>query len=305
MLALALVGLCATSSAAPTNAPVATPAIQLVPSPVRVLRELLAKPTAEREETLAIYPDELRAPLEKKVKEYLAISPELRELRFQATDLRHYLLQLMKLDPPSRTAALSQVPESSRLVVEERLDKWRIFLPPMQEELLKNEQVISYFTQMGIMSEEQRQALLEITPPGLREQMEQRVAGWLALPEATRSRVFAEFNDMFTLTPEEQQRTLGILSSEEREAMNQTLAAFNDMSPQQRAVCLRSFEKFSRMNLLERNEFLRKAQAWERMSPTERQQWRELVSEVPELPPFPPGAEPKLVVPQRAPATNG
>lgn len=287
-----------TSLAASTNAPV-------VPSPVRVLRELLAQPAAERAQSLAMYPDGLREPLEAKVKEYLAMASDARELRLQATDLRHYLLQLLPLDRPAQIAALTQVPESIREIVQERLDWWQLHLPEMQEEFLENEQVVHYFTQMGISSEEMRQGLLDVMPPGERERMEARIASWQALPDESRRRVFAQFNQMFDLTPEEQHRTLRTLSEEEREAMNRTLAAFSHLTPEKRLVCVRSFERFSQLNLVERREFLRKAEAWERMSPAERQQWRELVEIVPDLPPFPPGVMPRVAVPMPTPATNG
>jgi len=304
-LVMALVCGGAAGMAAPTNAPVRQPPLPLVPSPVRVLRELLAEPAAEREQSLAMYPVGLREPLKAKVTEYLAMAPDLRELRFQATDLRHYLLQLLPLDRPAQTAALDGVPESIREVVAERLEWWHLLPPSLQREFLENEEAVRYFTQMGITSEEQRRALLEITPPGAREQMEERIADWLAQPEETRRRVFAQFNNLFTLTPGERQKTLRRLSEPERETLNRTLATFIDLAPPQRKVCLRSFERFSRMSLEARRDFLLKAKAWERMSPAERQQWREVVSMVRELPPLPPGATPGAIVPAPGTATNG
>ena len=58
------------------------------------------------------------------------------------------------------------------------------------------------------------------------------------------------------------------------------------------------------MSLVERREFLKKAEAWERMTPQERQQWRELVSRVPNLPPLPPRMAPRMIVPPAVAATN-
>ena len=283
--------------AGPTNAPVVPPPIPLVPSPVSVVRELLAETPSKRAETLSMYPEGLREPLEAKINEYLRLPVEMRELRLHATDLRHYLLQLMPLDPAARDAALPQVPEPMRTAVSNRLETWQILLPSMQEELIENEQVVRYFTQLGITSEEQRAGLLDVTPPAERAQMKDKIARWNALPEDTRKRVFAQFNDFFDLTPAEQTKALGTLSEAEREAMQQTLVSFAGLTPQQRMVCIRSFEKFSRMNAAERQQFLRKAEAWERMTPSERSQWRELVERVPILPPLPPGMLPQLVLP--------
>jgi hypothetical protein len=288
-----------------TDAGVPPQPFKLVPSPVRVLRELLSLPSAEREEMLALYPTGLREPLETKVKEYRAMPADQRELRLQATDLRHYLMQMLPLDAATRATALEQVPEPIRQVVADRLETWQLLLPEMQQDFLENEQVVRYFTQIGITDEEQRKGLLDVTPPDARARIDAKIAGWQALPEETRRRVFAQFNQMFDLTAEEQHKALSTLSDEEREAIGNTLNVFRSLPPEQRRVCMRSFEKFSRMSLLERREFLQKAKAWERMTLAEREQWREVVNRVKELPPLPPDLMLKIDVPASAPATNG
>lgn len=274
--------------------------VSLVPSPVHVIRELLAKPEAERAEMLSMYPPGLREPVEAKVREYAAMPAETRELRFLATDLRHYLIQLLPLAVSSQEAALSQVPESIREAVEARLKQWPILLPEMKEEMLANEQIVRYFTRIGITSEQDRQLLLDITPPEVRAPMEKRIAEWNALPAETRTRVFTQVNEFFDLTPAEREKSLRTLSGPEREAMRETLSSFSNLTPDQREICIQSFERFSRMSLGERREFLQKAEVWSRLTAAEREQWRELVNQVPNLPPFPPGFEPRVVIP-----TNG
>lgn len=279
--------------------------VPLVPSPVRVIRELIAMPEAKRSEMLAMYPDGLREPLAAKVTEYLNMDPEARELRLQATDLRHYLQQLLPLDIATRRLALGRVPESLREVVSERIDKWTLLLPDMQRDFLESEKVVRYFTEMGITSEDMRLVLIFPPRPDVSPEMERKIAEWNNLPEATRARVFAQFNDMFELSPAERDQTLKVLSAEERDAMREALDSFNQLSPEQRQVCLRSFEKFSQMSVLQRRMFLQKAEAWSRMTAAEREQWKELVNRVPNLPPFPPGFEPRLQVPATGKLTNG
>lgn len=283
----------------PANGTVAAP-VSLVPSPVQVMRELLARPEAERAAMLALYPPGLREPVEAKLKEYAAMSVEVRELRFLATDFRHYLMQLLPLDGPIQNRALAQVPESIREAVEARLKEWPILLPEMKEEMLANEQVVRYFTRIGITSEQDRQLLLDITPPEVRAPMEKRIAEWNALPAETRIRVFTQVKYFFDLTPAEREKSLRTLSGPERDAMRETLSSFSNLTPDQREICIQSFERFSRMSLGERREFLQKAEVWSRLTAAEREQWRELVSQVPTLPPFPPGSEPRVVIP-----TNG
>jgi hypothetical protein len=304
LLALLLVPSAHAAEAPPsTNAPVGLP-VPLLPSPVRVIRELLARPEAQRAEMLAMYPPGLREPVEAKVREYGAMTAEARELRFLATDLRHYLMQLLPLDPATRRLALSQVPESIREAVDTRLTDWEILLPEMQAELLANEPMVRYFTQIGITSEALRTGSLDITPPDQRAPMERKIAEWNALPEETRTRVFAHFNQLFELTSAEQDRALQALSDTERDAMREALDSFANLTVEQRQVCVRSFEKFSRMTLGERRQFLQKAEIWSRMTATERELWKELVSRVRDLPPFPPGFEPRIQIPAASTATN-
>lgn len=303
-LILLLLGFVLSTHAQETQPPAAATVVvpvALVPSPVQVIRELLARPETERGEMLAMYPPGLREPVEAKVREYAAMPAETRELRFLATDLRHYLTQLLPLDVSSQDAALLQVPESIRDAVKARLIKWPILLPQMKEEMLANEQVVRYFTRIGITSERDRQLLLDITPPEVRAPMEKRIAEWNALPEETRTRVFTQVNEFFELTPEEREKSLRILSGPERDAMRETLSSFSNLRPDQRELCIQSFERFSRMSLGERREFLQKAEVWSRLTAAEREQWRELVNQVPNLPPFPPGFVPRLVMP----TTNG
>jgi hypothetical protein len=71
--------------------------------------------------------------------------------------------------------------------------------------------------------------------------------------------------------------------------MEKALQSFDKLSPQQRDECVRAFAKFAGMNAAERAEFLKNAQRWSQMQPAERQAWRDLVVNVPEWPPMPPG----------------
>ena len=303
LLTLALAPGTTTAFAGSTNSAGA----QLVPplpdlrSPVQVFRELLVKTPEERQELLSLRPPGMREPLDAKINEYLTLPPEERELRLQATELRFYLMQLMPLPATNRPALIAHIPEPMRTAVETRLETWNLLPPPMQEEVLENEQTVRYFTQLGIANEAQRKAALEAIPADQRVRLEADIARWQSLPEATRSRVFAQFRQYFDLTPAERGNALSQLSGPEREAMANTLEAFRGLTPEQRRICIRSFEKFASMNLVERQQFLKKAEAWQQMTPSERSRWRELVARVPQMPPLPPGMLPPLPPPPLPP----
>jgi len=274
---------------AATNAP-AVPS--LAPSPVKVFREALVMSAAELEDFFAIRPPGIREPLEAKIREYLAMPAEERELRLQATELRHYLLQVMPRPATHWPTLLAQIPEPMRGLVKSRLDLWQLFPEPMRGELLENEQALRYFTQFAGLDDLQRRQQLEALPAAERARIEADIARWRNLPETARQRLTAQVTQFFDLNADERQRALGSLSEAERAAMERTLAAFEALPPHQREQCLRSFARFAAMPLAERRLFLKKAEAWQRMTPTERQQWRDLVQHAPLLPPLPEGFVP-------------
>jgi hypothetical protein len=90
--------------------------------------------------------------------------------------------------------------------------------------------------------------------------------------------------------------------------MAETLKTFDNLSPQQRQICLRNYTIFASMSTRQRKEFLKNAELWSKMTPEERQSWRDLVAQVPILPEgwTPPGQNPPT--PRRSPhpstATN-
>jgi hypothetical protein len=114
-------------------------------------------------------------------------------------------------------------------------------------------------------------------------------AHWNALSEIQRQQVTAQFNHFFELTPYEKQKTLNTLSDAERRQMEKTLQSFDRLPPDQRAECVNAFAKFSSMDAGQQAEFLKNAARWSEMSPAERKAWRDLVVNVPQWPPLPPG----------------
>lgn len=269
------------------------------PSPVQQFRELLAMDSATRAEKLDLRPPGMREPIEAKVNEYLALPADEREARLQATELRHYLMLLLPLT--NRLTLVTQIPEPMRSVVEARLTKWEVMPPPMREEFIENERIVSYFTQLGTMTPAQRNELIRGMPAEQRAKLEADIARWHNLPQADKNRSFAEFRQLFNLTIDEREKALSYLSDAEREAMETTLETYAGLTPEQRKICIQSFQKFASMDLAERQEFLKKAAAWQRMTPAEREQWREVVRAVPELPPLPPGFFPAVAT--SSPAT--
>ena len=98
----------------PTNA---SAAFSHGKSPVDFFRQLLAMTPDERDDFLTNRPPEIRARILAKVAEYEALNPNDRELRLRATELRWYLMPLLRESPTNRAARLAQMPADMRELV--------------------------------------------------------------------------------------------------------------------------------------------------------------------------------------------
>ena len=249
---------------AATNHVSLTPPLPTLKSPVDSFRVLLALPTTERRQYLTNRTVDVQKRLVEKVREYQALTPEERELRLTATELRWYLLPLMSVPATNRPAQLALIPAGPRELVATRLEQWDQFAPPVQQRLLTNQQTASYFAggESG--------TYLPVSPA---DQIRRKLQGRL--------------NQLLELTAGEKEKVLRSLSDAERRQMEKTLVAYGKLSPGQRQQCLRSFTRLATMRPAERQEFLKNVERWSQMSPTERQAWRELVSTAPIKPPLP------------------
>lgn len=255
------------------SASVMPPVLPPSVSPVKFFRELLAMTAAERNQSLANRSPETRARILAKVREYLALNPDDRELRLRATELRWHLAPLFRTAPADRASRLAQLPDELRAPINARLAQWDRLPPNVQQEFLDNDKTLHYFASSGtaIAVSDEQQKLSE------------------------------QFNQFFELTAAEKELALGTLSEAERAAMEKTLQTFEKLPAQQRSQCVRNYAKFAGMNPAERTEFLQNAERWSQMSPKERQSWRDLVAHVPMMPPLPAPNLPQNLMPPKLP----
>jgi hypothetical protein len=237
------------------------PPLPQIQSPVSFFRQLLAMSPGERNLSLSNRPPEIRNRILAKVREYQLLPPDERELRLRATELRWWLTPLLRLTGTDREARLAHMPEDLRGLVESRLRQWDILPPPLQQELLTNDQTLHYF------------ARVELTDTATANPGQQKIS--------------EQFNQFFELTPTEKQQAINTLSPAERTQMESTLKTFEQMPAIQRRQCLNNYARFAGMNAAERAEFLKSAESWSKLSPKERQTWRDLVAQIPILPPLP------------------
>ena len=245
-------------------------------SPVNYFRQLLMMSPAERNNSLTNRTPEARALILAKLREYRALTPDERELRLRATELRWYLVPLMRTAPANRAGGLAQVPPELVALVNSRLTQWDELPPPLQQEFLSNDQTLHFFAQ----------------PPAP------------SSANAEQEKIAGQFSQFFVLTPREQQRLLGTLSEAERKQMEITLKTFEQLPGQKRALCIRNYAKFAGMSGAGRAEFLKNADSWSKMSPQERQTWRDLVATVPLWPSLPQVHRPLPPLPPKNPTNR-
>lgn len=270
------------------------PPLPLLRSPVDSFRELLALAPEERKKALAGRTPEIQKRIHAKAREYLAMKPDIRELRLRATELRWYVIPLLSTPATNRAAQLLFIPPELRKPIRDRLAQWDKLTPAVQAELLENELIERYFTQLVGSTHAQRTNILARISPERRAQLEAGMDRWSALSEQERRKTCERFDQFFELTPGEREKALRTLSETERRQIEKTLRTFEKLSPAQRELCVRSFQKFANLSLEERELFLQNAERWRLMSPDEREGWRDLVAMMPEWPPMPPFPPPPL-----------
>ncbi len=288
-------------TAAETNSKGATTnrVITLHPlSPIDYFRELLTMKSEQRERALTGKNAEQKKLLLAKLSEYENMTPEERELRLRHTELRWYLMRLMRMPPLERMTELATIAPDKRPLVEERLHRWDQVPLPLQKEFLDNEAMIQRMLTWETAPAEQKAKFSQ----DQRENLRRELTAWRALPEQQRQRMSEQFRQFFELNDEQKKRILGTIPPAERQQMAESIEKFESLPPPMREKCVASFTKFSSMTETERSEFLKNAERWESMTPSERRAWRELVNKLPPLPPMPPGLE-RPVTPQLV-ATN-
>src|SRR5262249_1200132 len=132
----------------------------------------------------------------------------LRELRLRTTELRWYLMPLLNMPAANRAEQLKLVPEPYQKLVAARVEEWNLWPPSLQEDMLEYART---------------KVRLETLPLRERQDLEQKLARWQALPASQRQQMFSAFQHYFELTDDEKDKTLKALSEPEREETEKVL----------------------------------------------------------------------------------
>jgi hypothetical protein len=247
-------------------------------SPVETFRKLLAMAPQEFQRVLATYPPEKQGSIVDKVEEYRSMPVEARELKLRVTELRWYLIPLLKAPREQRAGLLKSVPEPYKEWIGARLDEWDIWPLDLKAEVLEYEDLMHYF--IGRNTELERQAVFEDLPDKGGAALGTKLAEWRSLPLEQRQQTFGGFRHYFELSDEEQQKVLATLSVEDRQQAERVVNSIEKRSRTEQEAYLASFREFAEMPPAERRKFVSNAERWQKMSPAERQAWRDLVHQM-------------------------
>ncbi|HXG49272.1 MAG TPA: DUF3106 domain-containing protein [Methylomirabilota bacterium] len=271
----------AATKAVPTNVPVMR--MSLPPSPLGLVRQILAMTPDQRQKYLSEKNPRHRKFLEAKLAEFDQLSPEEREARLQSLQLRHYLSLLIRLPATNRQAVLASVPEADRALIQERLKLWDQIRPEQQKLFLEHEAAVR--RQVTEDSATPQDPVLRAYTPMDVAQMQRQWNAWNELPPEKRSEIQAQFHQFFSMPPAKKERTLEALDDRKRDA----LIVLDRLPKEERDQCLQGFQKFAELTPEERHEFLKAAASWKKMSESQRQAWRNLAGKLPPAFPLPPG----------------
>lgn len=257
-------------------------------SPVDAFRKLLAMKPAELNAYLTNYPAEKREAIRNKVQEYQMLPPPFAEQRLEVTELRWYLLPLLKDSSTNRAVRLAAIPEPYRDLVARRLDQWDIFPPSLKDEVIEYESTMHYF--VGRDCVVRPQMGVEDLPEAERSDLERKLARWQSLPTPQRQQMYGCFTNFFGMTDEEKDKTLAALTEPERAQTEKVLDPIEKWPRDKQEQYIAAFRKFANMTPEDRQLFMKNAERWQKMAPEERQAYRDLVHKLAQMPPLPPGA---------------
>ena len=223
----------------------------IAPTPVEIFRRLMTTNSAGREAFLAAKSPEARRVIEAKLREYESLSDSDREAKLRSLQLRWHTQRLMKMKAGDRPMQLAQIPMPERTLVSNRISRFNILPPLMQQEVLTNQMAANFVFQ------------------------EEKHYGGADPRQAQRMTHLMEFVEW---SPADKDKVMGRLTPIEHEQMQKTLSTFTNLSKDERVEAIEGFRKFAALSENERMAFLSTAQRWREMSEKDRQFWRAIVT---------------------------
>ena len=221
--------------------------VKEVKSKLDRFQRLLSMNTEEREKSLATKSDKERSFLRRELKKYDEMPPEERETALQGLRMWYYIRELVKHPVEARKDASNVIPEEERKLVEVRLLRWDRLPADLQQDILENERTIRWVLPMDGLSEQDQKEAVRKLPPSFRNNWDEKLQDWHAIPTERRQEIYRHFQRFSALSSKEREKVLETLSQNERLQAEKSLLVVQELeklSPEERAACLESFQNF-------------------------------------------------------------
>jgi hypothetical protein len=215
----------------------------------------------------------------------------------------------LKATPTQRTEALAARHPQNRKILEEKISQYLSLSEEERERRLDASELRWYLRTLMEQPVDVRAARLEKAPEHLRKTIQERLKLWDAVPLNAQKKILENeltieqktiqdyLQEFFKLPEQKQEKALNSFQPRERSEISKTLTVFRQLPPGERSKTTAAFSKFATMGRDERLVFLNKVNRWKAMSPEAKDEWRQVVKEVPAMPPLPPGMEPQPPMP--------
>ncbi len=254
-------------------------------SPIEFFRGLLDLSDHGLADALSDRNDFQKRVILKKVVEYRSLTIEERELRLQTTELRWYLKKLVVVSESVRTQMLISLSNEQRELLGVRLAAWDALSSETKREILAHERAMTWVRKMELATDEERVKLLSMQAPEERVAMAKVINDWRGLSQERRDQMAQLFVEFFELSENERARILVMLSDPDRRAVMPVIAKLQNVSAQERRLYVGRFNQLSTMSGDARAIFFKKARHWDELTKGQQQTWKDLVIQMPPLPP--------------------
>ncbi|MGB0583079.1 MAG: hypothetical protein ACPGVU_25625 [Limisphaerales bacterium] len=261
-------------------------------SPLEAFRKLLDMKPNERTAELAKRSERSAEKLARKLAEYEAMEPGLRELRLQATELRYYLYPMFMHSKEQREIRLQHMPQKFAPLIRVRLEKWDQLPAEMKNDIQKNQWMMHAVLRYG--PKFASIALASKLSPSLNRNAEEHIKAWQSLDPQKQRDLMNKFNSFFSLHPGEQEQVIARLPDYQRAKVFTTLGDIQRLPEDSRRECMSALQRFIAMDAKQRMAFFHNAEQWRKLSEVEKKSWRTVVKQFAkptfsETPPLPPG----------------
>jgi len=261
-------------------------------SPLEAFRKLLVMSPEQRQAELSKRSARSAKLLQRKLAEYDAMEPGLRELRLQATELGYYLNPLLTRSKKEREISLKHMPQKFASLIRVRLEKWDQLPREMKDGIRKNRWMMHAVLRYG--PKFAGSALAKRLPASTSRDAEEHIKAWQSLTPEKQEQLLQSFNTFFSLNSDEQERVIARLPEYQRAKVFATLGEIQRLPEASRRECMNALQRFIAMDAKQRMAFFHNAEEWKKLSEVEKKSWRTVVKDFAkpapsEFPPVPPG----------------